>query len=291
MNLINEEITHKVFGEGNIVEHEDSVITVEFNNEVKKFVYPDAFEKFITLNNKDTAKSLKELFLKRKVEEEALELQRLEEKEAEMLEQQRRDMLKNHKIHESSQIAFWLDEENQENIFTDWEVSTGKVQSGKNKGQPNRVARLRPNSAGLLTARSADQQETERVILGLYMVDETFSGDVGEEGMVPSHPEYRIELTEEESGKMIFWKYYRNKNYPDQTSWNSGKFRYYDNTWTAQILKDIIALKTDEEQIQEAQQFLEYFCKMNAIDIENIPEPDGPLSDSPVQPVVAEEEE
>ena len=51
MNLINEEITHNVFGEGSIVKHEESVITVDFNNNVsKRFVYPDAFENFLTLN-------------------------------------------------------------------------------------------------------------------------------------------------------------------------------------------------------------------------------------------------
>ena len=38
MNLINEEITHEVFGQGNIVEHEGSIVTVAFNQEVKKFV-------------------------------------------------------------------------------------------------------------------------------------------------------------------------------------------------------------------------------------------------------------
>lgn len=280
MNLINEEITHKVFGEGNIVEHEDSIITIDFNTDIKKFVYPDAFDEFITLNDKEIAKSLKKIFLKRELEEEILEKQREEEKEQLILEQQRRDKLKNHKIHESSQIVFWLDEDKQESVFTDWQVSTGKVQSGENKGQPNRVARLRPNSAGLLTARGADQPETERYILGLYMVNEMFSGNIGEDGMVPSHSDYRIELTDEEAKKMLFWDYYINKNYPERTSWNSGKYRYYDNIWTAQIVKDIIALKTDEAQIKEAEAFLEYFCQKNALDINNIPEPDGALKQS-----------
>ena len=280
MNLINEEITHKVFGEGNIVEHEDSIITIDFKTDIKKFVYPDAFNEFITLNDKEIAKSLKKIFLKRELEEEILEKQREEEKEQLILEQQRRDKLKNHKIHESSQIVFWLDEDKQESVFTDWEVSTGKVQSGENKGQPNRVARLRPNSAGLLTARGVDQPETERYILGLYMVNEMFSGNIGEDGMVPSHSDFRIQLTDEEAKKMLFWDYYINKNYPERTSWNSGKFRYYDNIWTAQIVKDIIALKTDEVQIQEAEAFLEYFCQKNALDINNIPEPEGALKQS-----------
>ena len=64
MNLINEVITHKVFGEGNIVNHEESIITIDFNEEIKKFVYPDAFRKFITLNDQSTAKTFKEIFLK-----------------------------------------------------------------------------------------------------------------------------------------------------------------------------------------------------------------------------------
>lgn len=76
---------------------------------------------------------------------------------------------------------------------------------------------------------------------------------------------------------MLFWNYYVNKNYPHRTTWNSGKFRYFDNVWTAQILKDIIELKTDEVQIKEAKNFLEYFCQMNALDMENIPEANGAL--------------
>lgn len=277
MNLINEEVTHKVFGEGSIVDHDESVITVDFNEDVKKFVYPDAFGKFITLNDRNVAETLKKVLLKRKLEEEALERKREEEKERQAFEQRRREKMKNPRISESSQIVFWLDEEEQQSVFNDWQVSTGKIQSGKNKGQLNRVARLRPNSAGLLTARESDQPETKRRILGLYMVNEMFSGNLSEDGMVPSHAEFRIELTDQEAEKMLFWNYYVNKNYPHRTTWNSGKFRYFDNVWTAQILKDIIALKTDEEQIKEAKNFLEYFCQMNALDMENIPVANGAL--------------
>ncbi|MEI3611876.1 malate synthase [Pseudogracilibacillus sp. SO30301A] len=277
MNLINEEITHKVFGKGNIVDHDDSIVTVDFNEDIKKFVFPDAFGKFIILNDRSTAKSLKKVILKREKEEEVLERKREKEKEQQALEQKRMEIIKNHRIHESSQIVFWLDEEEQQNVFTNWQVSTGKVQSGKNKGQPNRAARLGPNSAGLLTSREANQAETERRILGLYMVNELFSGNISDDGMVPAHSEYRIELTDEEADKMLFWNYYINENYPHRTTWNSGKFRYFDNVWTAQILKDIMELKTDEEEIKKVKSFLEYYCQMNALDIDNIPEPNGAL--------------
>ena len=277
MNLINEEITHNVFGEGNIVEHEDSFITVDFNKDRKRFVYPDALENFITLTDRDMAKSLEKVFKERKAQEKVLEKQRQAEKEIQMREQQRKELLKNHKIHESSQIVFWLDDDRRSEVFEDWKVTTGSIQSGKNKGLPNPVTRLRPNSAGVLTVRSSDQQETERIILGLFMVDEMFAGSIGEDGLVPCHAEYKIRLTDEEAEKMLFWNYYKNKNYPERTAWNSGTFRYFDNSWTAQIIKDIIALKTDEQEIEEAKKFLDYFCRMNAIDGENIPEPEGAL--------------
>lgn len=277
MNLINEEITHKVFGEGNIVDHEETMITIEFDEDIKKFVYPDAFGKFITFNDGNTAKTFKQLFLKREMEEKELEMKREEERERLAFEQQRMEKLKNHKIHESSQIVFWLDEEEQQNVFIDWQASTGMIQSGKNKGQPNRTARLRPNSAGLLTVRDSAQLETERLILGLYMVNETFSGELSDDGVVPSDSEFRIELTDQEAEKMLFWNYYINKNYPHRTAWKSGKYRYYDNVLTAQILKDIIAIKTDEEEIKEVEKFLEHFCEMNVLDMDNIPEADGAL--------------
>lgn len=277
MNLINKEITHKVFGKGDIVDQDDSFITIDFNEGTKTFVYPDAFGKFITLKDQDTARSLKKIISKREMELEELEKIREKEKEQKVLEQRRRQVLKNHKIHESSQIVFWLDEEEQQNVFNDWEVSTGEIQSGKNKGEPNRPARLGPNSAGLLTARGSDEEEKDRQILGLYMVNETFTGELSDDGMVPAHTDFRIKLTDQEAEKMLFWSYYINTNYPHRMTWNSGKFRYLDNVWIAQILKDVIALKTDEEEIKAAENFLEHYCKMNVLDIDDIPEADGAL--------------
>lgn len=278
MDLLNEEITHKSFGEGAIIEQDDSFITIDFDEEgVKEFVYPDAFGQFISLKNPNIAESLQKDILKIEKEKEELEQQYQEERKQQALEHKRRAELKNHKLHESSQIVFWLDGEEQESVFTDWEVSTGKVQSGKNKGEPKRVARLRPNSAALLTVREPDEPETQRQILGLYMVNDMFTGNLNENGMVPAHEEFRIKLTDQEAEQMLFWNYYINKTYTDRMTWNSGKYRYFDNIWTAQILKDILELKRDETEINEVENFLEYFCKMNALDKENIPEPAGAL--------------
>lgn len=277
MNLINKEITHKVFGEGNVIEQDASFITVDFDDGARKFVYPDAFGQFIQLNNEEAAKKLDEIIAIQEKKEAKLEAKREIERQKREAERKRMELLKNYNIHESSQIVMWLDEEEQMNVFNEWKVFLGTVQSGKNEGRPNRAPRLRPNSASLLTVRHDDQDETERRIVGMYMVAETFSGDLSEDGMVLSHETYRIELTEAESEKMLFWNYYLNNNYPDRTSWNSGKYRYYDNVWTAQILKDIIALRTDETARALVKDFLTYFCELNVLDMDEIPEANGAL--------------
>jgi len=277
MNLLNEKVTHNVFGTGKIVNQDESFITIDFNEDIKKFVYPDAFGTFIALKDREVADSLKAIIYKREKEEKALAKEQEEKERKEALEQERLQQLKDHKIHESSQIVFWLDDDEAERVFTDWQTSTGEIQSGANKGEPNRAARLRPNSAALLTVRGDDEAEETRRILGLYMVTETFAGNHSEDGMVPAHTEHRIQLTEQEAEKMLFWNYYKNKNNPKRMTWNSGRYRYYDNVWTVQILNDIIAMRTDEETVAEAESFLQYFIEMNLIDIENIPEANGAL--------------
>lgn len=277
MNLVNEMITHKVFGKGQIIEQDDAFITIDFEEDTKKFVYPDALGNFIHLKDQKVAKSLEKILIQTKKEKQLRE-QELEEEQRQLAEEAyRRERLKNLKIHESSQIVFWLDEEEQTNVFEDWTVFTGEVQSGKNKGKPNIVARLRPNSSALLTVREADQEETERKVIGLYMVPETFSGDDNEDGMIEAHDMYRIKLTDTEAEKILFWNYYLNKNYPHRTTWNSGKYRYFDNVITAQILKDIITLKTDEDEIKQAEDFLNYFSEMNLLDLSDLPKASGAL--------------
>ena len=49
MNLENLEVKHKAFGLGVIVASQGKYITVKFDSVTKTFVYPDIFEKFLTL--------------------------------------------------------------------------------------------------------------------------------------------------------------------------------------------------------------------------------------------------
>ena len=49
MVLENLQVRHKAFGIGSIIENNGKYIKVDFGNAVKTFVYPDIFEKFLTL--------------------------------------------------------------------------------------------------------------------------------------------------------------------------------------------------------------------------------------------------
>lgn len=281
MNLINKEVSHRRFGKGSIVKHNDSFIEISFTTESKKFLYPDAFGKYLKLHDEEAANSVKKVLQKKEMKQKIEEQKKEEELELRQKEYQRRleheKLMKNHKLHPASQMVYWCDEEDQTTALEEWKVFTGLVKSGKNKGTPNKPSRLHRNSACLLTAREANKPEQERRILGLYMVKDNFIGKLCEDGYIPAHSEYKIQLTEQESDQLLFWNYYVNEKTPEKVTWKTGKYRYFDNMFMAQILQDIISLKTNPEEKELAQRFFEHFCKMNNILEEEIPKPNGVL--------------
>jgi hypothetical protein len=281
MNLINKKVTHERFGTGNIVGLNDSIIEIHFASESKKFVFPDVFIEHLKLDDKSAASSLEKVIEKRVMEQKEQEWKKEEEKKLLRKEQQlrieRERLMKNHKLHPQSQMVFWCDTDEQNSAFSDWKVFSGTIKSGNNKGKPNKPIRLHQNSACLLTAVDPDMPEKDRRILGVYMVKENYIGKVCEDGYIPAHSEYRLQLTEQESEQMLFWKYYVNEKFPHKTTWNTGKYRYFDNVWMAQILHDIIELKSDPTEKKLAQDFLGHFCKMNEIREKELPKPNGVL--------------
>lgn len=281
MNLINKKVTHKRFGKGNIVGHNDSIIEIHFESESKKFVFPDVFGEHLKLHDKNAASSLEKVIEKKEMERKRIEWKKEEEKKLQRKEQQLRmehaKLMKNHKLHPQSQMVFWCDAEEQTSSTSEWKVFAGTIKSGVNKGKPNKPIRLHQNSAVLLTAADPGTAEKDRRILGVYMVQKEFIGKVCEDGYIPAHSTYRLKLTEEESNQMLFWKYYINEKFPQKTTWNTGKYRYFDNVWMAQILSDIISLKSDPEEKKLAQEFLQHFCKMNQLREQELPSPNGVL--------------
>ncbi|MEH7384679.1 malate synthase [Bacillus sp. JJ1521] len=281
MNLINKKVTHKRFGMGSIVEHNDSTIEIHFASENKKFVFPDVFGKHLKLHDKSVANSLEKIIQKKEMEQKEEEWKKEEDKKLHRIKQELRlkheKLMKNHKLHPESQMVFWCDTEEQNSSLSEWKVFSGVIKSGNNKGNPNKPIRLHQNSAVVLTALDSSMPEKDRRILGIYMVKEGFIGKLCEDGYIPAHSKYRLQLTEQESDQMLFWKYYVNEKFPHRMSWNTGKYRYFDNSWMAQILLDIVSLKTDPKERELAQQFFDHFCKMNLITDQELSKPNGAL--------------
>lgn len=266
---------------GSIVEHNDSIVEIHFASENKKFVYPDVFGKHLKLHDESVANALEKMIQEKEIERKEEEWKKEEEKKRQVKNQELRlehaKLMKNHKLHPESQMVFWCDNEEQNLSFSEWKVFSGEVKSGKNKGNPNKPIRMHQNSAVLLTAVDAGMPESDRRILGVYMVHEDFIGKLSEDGYIPAHSKYRLQLTEQESDQMLFWDYYLNAKSPEKMTWKTGKYRYFDNLWMAQILRDIVSLKSDSQERELVQQFFDHFCKMNQIVDEELPEPNGAL--------------
>lgn len=279
MDLINKQVKHTKFGIGNVVSCTDSVVQVHFTVGNKKFVFPDAFETYLMLLDKDTANAVNELIEKNEIEhlkeELELELERSQhEKEQRCLMEWEKQMKK---LHPSSQVAFWCKAEEKDRVFKEWKVFLGVKKSGTKQGQPNKPLRMHQNSVCLLTEREPQNPEKERCVTGVYLVNETFIGKYCEDGYVPAHSKYRIRLSEEEAGKLLFWNYYVNERFPHKMTWNTGTYRYIENVCVAQILRDIVAMRKDSEHGELVQNFYNYFCQMNQILESELPEPKGAL--------------
>lgn len=281
MNLLDKKVTHKSFGNGTVVKHTDSYIEIQFNLGNKSFIYPDAFESYLSLSDEIANESVNKIIQEKVIERNKEELEIEKAKTLERNEQQRilqRELfLKKLKINPSSQAAFWYEEEDKNSVFTEWKAYTGTIKSGKNEGQPNKPTRLNRNSACLLTACDSTMSELDRCIIGVYMVDEDFIGKDCDDGYIPAHSKYKLQLSEQESEKMLFWNYYINERYPNNMTWKTGTYRYFENICMAQILRDIISLKKDPLEKELAQNFFEYFCLMNRIVVNELPKPNGAL--------------
>lgn len=93
MNLINESVQHAKFGAGAIVNIEQSRVVVKFADEEqgeKSFIFPDAFETYLKLDNAKIQKDvLKQLSMKKEqgVLDKEIKMQEIQKKEEEIKEE------------------------------------------------------------------------------------------------------------------------------------------------------------------------------------------------------------
>ena len=124
------------------MEVSDTWIEVNFGSVNKKFLYPDALGKYLILVDREVAEAVKEV--KQEIEEErrAEEMELQKQRELEYEERKRalelEKLIKSNRISPSSQAAFWIEPEEQEQVFSSGEFSQVCAKARK-QGKPNRL--------------------------------------------------------------------------------------------------------------------------------------------------------
>lgn len=255
MNIVGEYVNHNKFGKGIVKLVNDDKIEVEFELGRKKFIYPDVFKSFMSIEDKICKLYLDEVL--HEIDKESIEKYQEEVREMELLER-----VRTLKVSNNSQAAFGFIENNMENFSSTGSVLTGTYISGASKGEPRVPQRLNVNSACLLTMKPDGLAEEERRITGVFMVTDNFKASVCSDGIIKAHEKYRIML-DIENEKLLFWDYSESKS--RNKNWGKCELKYFSNTEMQKILLDMTKIIKDEERREIALEFYEYFCYLNKI--------------------------
>lgn len=111
MNLKNIRVNHKAFGQGIIIEKEESYITVKFYDGKKRFRYPDVFERYLTTPDNNIENMIKKdiAYFRKTEEEKNKELKKKlakKEEERQNLLNLKQENKRNIKIYPRANIAF-----------------------------------------------------------------------------------------------------------------------------------------------------------------------------------------
>ena len=108
INLKNEQIKHKSWGLGDVVEQTDTYIKIEFSVGIKQFQYPEAFEKFLKCSDTQLQeKILSDLADKKQQEsEKKIKLQEERRKTVKTYEHAAKAVSGKKKTHPKENIAF-----------------------------------------------------------------------------------------------------------------------------------------------------------------------------------------
>lgn len=261
MQLIGQAIRHETFGKGIVTNLGNNTLTICFVQGEKKFIYPDAFSKHLTLKNSTMQREIQGILKKREDAKEAAQ-QTIQE------EQERKYLLRNLKISPNAQAVFDIKAEQENELFSTWSVSTGCYLSGYSKGEPRIPDRLKPHSLCLLTKYIDGTSEKERRIIGAFMVREDFLGSLCRNGIIEGHPLYRLKIPPE--NQPLFWPYAAQEISAQR--WGRTKFKYLSNKTMQKILYDMKELPNSAKDAEATEQFYQYFCKINRLQpqLENV---------------------
>lgn len=263
MEIVNKTVQHRTYGMGKISKLEGNIISVQFGQAVKKFIFPDAFRDYLFLIDKQSRQYVDGILS-------GIDAEIRSQKEKEERESEKTRLLRSLPLNANSQAAFGFFYNDRKKAAESWSVAVGNYRSGYNRGQPRIPSRIYPNSACLLTSCEKKGLEEKRYIWGVFMVREDFIGPECTDGIIPAHEKYRILLTEHESQGFGFWRYFAHE--PGiQGKWGLVEYKYFSNLTMAHILYDILAIKQGTDQHQLCEEFISYFCELNKIDKKLIP--------------------
>ena len=204
MQLLGQPVRHNAFGTGVITGLSGNIITIDFAQGEKRFQYPDAFSRFLTLKDAGKQNEIRAGYERRLRAERA-------ERQKELERQERLGKIRSMKVTPYSQAAFDIPWKEAKAAAEADAVSTGFYLSGYSKDRPRIPSRLKPNSACLLTTLETGCEEKERRILGAFMVRDDFLGAYCREGMIRAHDRYKLYLP---SGSMLpYWNYFEQEEF------------------------------------------------------------------------------
>ncbi|MDD3369496.1 MAG: hypothetical protein PHP50_11540 [Lachnospiraceae bacterium] len=253
MELIGKKVTHKKFGAGKIMEINENKMKVSFKEDIKIFLFPDSFQNFLTIENKDAKDFITQKQDANDLELETKKREQRKKAQATVYAQKSRKSV-------NSQAVFALKDNNIDEVSTNWTVFTGNHTTGKSKGTPRIPKNMNQNSACILTLKGEKEEEKDRAVVGLFMVSDDFIGEKCLNGMISAHKKHRI-IWNAEHEKLLFWDYL-----PEQSrlnKWGSYEMKYLPVGIVKMILEDMIRETQGEVDQEPIMQFYRYFCNMN----------------------------
>lgn len=253
MDLIDQRVINKVYGKGTIKSQDTNYIYVVFKAGEKKFKYPEAFDAFLKLEDKDLQADIQQKIVKLKLKNETLKKIRDVERQK-MLEKTHSGKARTN-LNTCVNIAFKFENFNYEPLETN-RVKIGTVKTGTNKGRPVKLSRIQNGGLCILTTKLGCSCEKDRCVYGAFLIENSSKTKNTDEGFLYADADYKIMLSESESKQVKFWESSEKK-----PSWSSGIHRYFENEQAVKILKKIIELKrgTDEEVL--ANEIYKRFCE------------------------------
>ena len=255
MNLVGVKVTHKGFGSGEIIELVDGKIRVEFQSTTKLFAYPEAFERFLSVEDKAMELYLQQEIRKVKEEQEEERALRHKQFEEERYAEKKKSIANSH-------IAFAIIPEDVDTVYKKWEATTGLFQSGKNRGKARVPKNLNYHSICILTSKHPDEEENRRFIIGVYMPEEDFCGDKCMNGRIKAHKDYRIRW-EENHESLYFWDYFAKEDRLEK--WGGIPAKYVTKQLGEKILSDMMSFAMDEEEHENIKTFYTHYCDQNNV--------------------------